>query len=212
MATATDVKLRPGFLPVPTFEVAQDLLRYVFCLSDGWTRVRTLGLGPEPKAFREYMELTRAGGVYGGVPPTVFRLPGKVTVEYERYDPVSVPWPPFMAFALLHCKNVVVDEHVPDEKTQRRARKAGNPPRVTYQTLRVEVPVASHRRQAIQPGDLEDSGPRVRFHLCAGHFKHLQSPRYVNKRGQLVWCPAHWKGAKELGEVHKNYQVVPSKA
>ena len=119
------------------------------------------------------------------------------------------PWPPFMAFAFLHCKNIVAEENVPDERTQRRVAKAGNPPRVTYKTLKIEVP-ATVQRRGVYEGDEEDAGPKVRFHLCSGHFKHLTSERYKEKRGQWVWCPAHWKGSKELGEVHKRYRLEAS--
>ena len=123
-------------------------------------------------------------------------------------DPFILPWQPFMAFALLHCKNVVTEEHTPDAKTQRRAARAGNPPRVTYKTLRIEVP-ASVQRHGVYEGDEEDTGPKVRFHLCSGHLKYLTSERYKNKRGQWIWCPAHYKGSKELGEVHKRYALTP---
>ena len=120
------------------------------------------------------------------------------------------PWPAFMAFALLNCKNIMAEDNVPDERTQRRVAKAGNPPRVTYKTLKIEVP-STVQRCGVYEGDEEDTGPKVRFHLCSGHFKHLTSERYKEKRGQWIWCPAHWKGSKELGEVHKRYRLEASK-
>jgi hypothetical protein len=121
-----------------------------------------------------------------------------------RHWQCADPWPAFMAFALLHCKNVVTEEHVPDERLQRRVRKAGNPPRVTYKTLRLEVPATVHHRQGYAGGS-EDDGPRVRFHLCRGHFKDLRHERYRVKG--LHWWPAHWRGTKDLGEVHKTYKL-----
>lgn len=131
--------------------------------------------------------------------------------EYLDEDPnwhLANPWPPFMAFSLLHCKNVVTEETVPDAKIQHQCRKHGRPPRVTYKTLKIEVPRSVQNRQAYMGGS-EDAGPKVRFHLCSGHFKNLQHERYKEKGWH--WWPAHWKGAKELGEVHKTYKLEPGK-
>ncbi len=116
------------------------------------------------------------------------------------------PWPLFMAFALLHCKNVVTENNVPEERIQRQCEKHGNPPRVTYKTLRIEVPATVHKKQSVDAED-DGSGPKVRFHLCSGHFKNLQHERYKDKGWH--WWPAHWRGAKELGEVHKRYELRP---
>lgn len=120
---------------------------------------------------------------------------------------VRLPWIPFMAFGLLHCKNVVQEDHVPDARLQRQVQRAGNPPRVSYKTLRIQVPQTSHQKQSLDPGD-DENGPKVRFHLCSGHFKNLQHARYKNKGWH--WWPAHWRGSKDLGEVHKTYQLTPS--
>jgi hypothetical protein len=147
------------------------------------------------------------------------RLPEKYTFfltmcvpqdrDAERFHrPIfAEAWPAFMAFALLHCRNVVEEEHAPDEHIQRQCVRHGNPPRVTYKTLKIEVPRATHARQAYEPGDDQDTGPRVRFHLCGGHFKHLTHPRYKNPG--LHWWPAHYRGSKDLGEVQKTYKLAP---
>jgi hypothetical protein len=115
-------------------------------------------------------------------------------------------WPAFMAFALLHCRNVVTEEVAPPERIQRECAKHGRPPRVTYKTLKVEVPKTVHARQSYDGG--EDDGPKVRFHLCSGHFKNLQHERYRNKGWH--WWPAHWRGSADLGRVEKRYQPVPA--
>lgn len=114
------------------------------------------------------------------------------------------PWPAFMAFALLHCRNVVTAEHVPDEYIQRQCKKHNRPPRVTYKTLHIEVPKAVHDRQREEAECEEDAGPKVRFHLCSGHFVYTKHERY-----KMPWYyrPAHWRGSKELGEVHKRYKL-----
>jgi hypothetical protein len=119
---------------------------------------------------------------------------------------IGLPWQPFCAFALLHCKNIVTEDHEPDERIQRRCAQHGNPPRVTYKTLKVEVPKTVHaRRQHEATGE----GSKKCFHLCSGHFKHLQAERYHNPG--WVWWPAHFRGDPDLGTVDKQYRLVPKR-
>lgn len=112
-----------------------------------------------------------------------------------------LPWPAFMALALLHCHNVVAEDVRPDEQTQRRVAKSGNPPRCTYKTLKLQIPQASRRHSSGESG----SEPATRFHLCRGHFKNLQHERFKSKGWH--WWPAHWRGSPELGEVIKDYKL-----
>lgn len=126
----------------------------------------------------------------------------------DVHDQVAYPWVPFMAFALLHCKNVTAEDHVPDERTQRRARKGGCYPRCIYKTLRVEVPAHAQRRGTYDEADGDD-GPKVRFHLCRGHFKNLQHERFKAKGWH--WWPAHWRGSTDLGSIAKDYQLSSKK-
>jgi hypothetical protein len=137
------------------------------------------------------------------------RLAG--SFDYREHWQVVDPWPAFMAFALLHCKNVIAEDVVPAAKIQHQCRKHNRPPRITFKVLRIEVPKTAHARQSYEGGEDDDAGPRVRFHVCSGFFRHLQSDRYVNKKGQWVWVPAHWRGSKDLGEVNKRYQLTPNR-
>jgi hypothetical protein len=172
-------------------EVFCDTGIFYFALSEQGKLVKTLRMSAETKA--EGREIKTFSLPIWGPPP-----------DQVNYHKSCTPWPPFMAFALLHCKNVVTETHVPDAGLQRRVQKAGNPPRVTFKTLKIEVPQATHGREGYSP-EGEDDGPKVRFHLCSGHFKNLQHERYKNKGWH--WWPAHWKGSKDLGEVHKRYQL-----
>jgi hypothetical protein len=135
------------------------------------------------------------------------RLQG--SFDYTEHWEAVDPWVAFASFALLHCRNIIAEDVVPGERIQRECKKHGRPPRITYKVLKVEVPQAAHVRRSYE-GDEDDTGPKVRLHLCRGHFKHLQAERYTNKRGQWIWCPAHLKGSKELGEVNKRYQLAPN--
>lgn len=119
-------------------------------------------------------------------------------------------WPALMAFSLLHCKNVVTEDHVPSRLRQKDRDHAKLPRLITYKTLKIEVPKSAQARQQYD-GEADDSSPKVRFHLCSGHFRELRSERFTEKRGQWVWVPAHFRGSKELGEVHSRRVLTAKK-
>lgn len=127
-----------------------------------------------------------------------------ISVMTDRYDRHHCYWPPFMAFALLHCKNVSAEDHAPDERTQRQVRRSGNPPRSSWRTISIRVP-DTHRPKS---GATVEAGeaPGVRFHLCRGHFKNLQHPRF--KSPGLHWWPAHWRGDPDAGTLFTDRQLV----
>lgn len=108
-------------------------------------------------------------------------------------------WPAFMAFALLHCKNIVTEDHKPPSFAQKARQRINKPKLTTYKTLKIEVPKSAQARQYYDGSD--NAGPMMRFHLCSGHFRELRSERFTSKRGQWVWVPAHFRGSKDLGEV-----------
>jgi hypothetical protein len=116
---------------------------------------------------------------------------------YYPDDPIMTPWPVFAAFALLHCRNITAEDVAPSADVQRRVERAGNPPRVTYKVLKIEVPRDAQLRRSrlAAAGD----GPKVRFHLVSGHFKNLRNERY--HRPGLYWWTEHHRGSRELGEV-----------
>jgi hypothetical protein len=119
-----------------------------------------------------------------------------------------LPWPPFFAFALLHCKNIVTETHTPSEREQRQVARAGNPPRTSYKTLKIEVPRG--REEAAGHDHAEGDGtPKRRFHICSGHFRRLQSDYFKGKKGQVIWVQAHYRGSKSLGEVHTRFKLSP---
>ncbi len=123
-------------------------------------------------------------------------------------DAISLgAWPAFMAFSLLHCKNIAAEDNKPSKPRQKDRKRAGLPRLVTYKTLKIEVPRSVQARKSYEGAD--DGEPKVRFHLCSGHFRELRSEKFVNKQGQLVWVPSHFRGSKDLGEVHKTYKLTP---
>lgn len=176
-------------------------VNHLVCMRPDGTLFRVLYIGADAgKTGSE--ELIRKHGEFFGLDILRTRSAGP---KQGPFDPLCHPWPAFMAFSLLHCKNVVAEDNAPDEKTQRECKKHKRPPRVTYKTLRIEVPQSCHKRQTMEPGAGDDDGPRTRFHLCRGHFKNLQHERYKNKGWH--WWPAHWRGSTELGRVTKDYRL-----
>lgn len=134
-----------------------------------------------------------------------FGLPSETSVSLKNGGFMDTHWPPFMAFSLLHCKNVVTDDRGPTEAFNKRVAKSGNPPRVTFKTISIRVPeTVAFERQRSQPGD--DHG--VRFHLCSGHFKNLKHPRFKNPG--LHWWPAHWRGDADKGIVITDRKLIPA--
>jgi hypothetical protein len=135
-----------------------------------------------------------------------FGLPIQGT-ENQDIDEFQKGWfAPFMTFALLHCKNVVTTTHGYTEQERKRVRKSGNPPRVTYKTIQLEVPATVTKHDPSDPNP--EAKGTTRFHLCRGHFKNLTHPRYKNPG--LHWWPAHWKGNIEQGAVISDRAVVPA--
>lgn len=112
-------------------------------------------------------------------------------------------WPAFMAFGLLHCRNVsteLVQQHDPHAE---RRRNRGLPPKASYHVLRLELP--NEIRPHAPTADEAESERKMRFHLCRGHFKNLQHERYKSKGWH--WWPAHWKGSKDIGVIDKRYEL-----
>jgi hypothetical protein len=192
-----------GMIRQTCYAPFQEMMRYAFCLYDNATVVRSAGVIITPKYVKEYHDLVRAGNPPETGHPTMFNLPGAIAGGYDHYHPMTVPWPPFMAFALLHCKNVTAETHRPEPAAVKHCQKYNVPARVTYRTLRLELPEESTPRAA--PAGQEPSGRKVRFHLVRGHFKNLQHERYKDKGWH--WWPAHWKGSPDLGRVEKHYEL-----
>jgi hypothetical protein len=116
-------------------------------------------------------------------------------------DPFFCPWPMFMAFSLMHCKNVTTELVRPDPKKAAECKKH-NRPRTSYHVLKLELPKVRYQRSDATAA----RGPGVRCHIVSGHFKDLQHQRYINKG--LHWWPAHYRGDPELGTVLKDYQLT----
>jgi hypothetical protein len=122
---------------------------------------------------------------------------------------VNAAWHLAYFLAILHVKNIVVEEHVPSVKMQRARCRRGRPPFVTYKTLRVVSPGSAAPRD----GERRPPTHSVPFHLVRGHFSHYSEERPLfGKYPGTFWIPAHARGNSEVGTVLKDYDVVQSGA
>lgn len=115
----------------------------------------------------------------------------------------SYLFPALGAFALLHCRNINTETIKPNDPHAERRRNRGLPPKTEYKVLRLDLPntIRPHAASAAE----QEEERKMRFHLCRGHFKNLQHERFKAKGWH--WWPAHWRGSKDLGEIHKSYKL-----
>lgn len=117
---------------------------------------------------------------------------------------------PPMAFGMLNCRNIVTEDVKQDKLHQKVKGEREHRPFCTYKILKLEVPRRMAERQGDDVEGSEPDEPKMRFHLCRGHFKNLQHERYKQKGWH--WWPAHWKGNIELGLVDKSYKLETASA
>ncbi len=173
-----------------------DFPSYIVGMNAAFSKIRMIQTMPNLKGLSETEQ--RAELAHHGF----LDLPGDMGFYKERYAPVSVPWIPFFAFALLNCKNVVVETQTPEKKFQKHLQKSGLPPRMTFRTLKIIVP---EEKKSKHTSNSDSARAPVRLHMCRGHFKNLQHERFKTKG--WVWWPAHIRGSAETGIVVKDYAL-----
>jgi hypothetical protein len=109
-----------------------------------------------------------------------------------------------MALGLVHCKNVLVEEHSPDTKPSKNHERRHGRPLTRYSTIDIK-PITRALDGAKQPGQ---GTLGKAFHLCRGHFKTFrpEAPLFGKLSGQY-WWDAHARGNKRHGEVISEYRV-----
>lgn len=110
----------------------------------------------------------------------------------------------WFAFALSHCKNVDVGEDSVHPDVQKKRRKTGKNPGMTFKTLEIEP----FRKQVRTESSEGESDVERAFHICRGHFKEYteDAPLFGKHTGKF-WVPQHTRGSKDAGEVKKDYRV-----
>lgn len=125
--------------------------------------------------------------------------PGAEELRQESNHPTHILG---LGLSFCHCKNVKAEEQT-DHRGERwhRRQKA---PVLKYYTLNID-PIKKILRTE---GRSEETGIRKALHICRGHFAHYgaSNPLFGKYTGSF-WKPAHVRGSKEAGVVHKNYSV-----
>lgn len=138
--------------------------------------------------------------------PGLEGIPTAASPESEQVEmgrPISVA---LFACSLLHCHNIEAEE-IKGPPLRPREIKRGQPGKTSYRVLRLNLPSTLRPKGEVEESDEEKA--RMRLHLCRGHFKNLQHPRFKNKGWH--WWPAHWRGDPELGTADKTYEGHPAK-
>jgi hypothetical protein len=111
------------------------------------------------------------------------------------------------AISLLHCKNIAQIEKGgkrPEIKNRRHRNKG-----TVHYVLDV-VPARNVRRTEY---DQPAKGVPQRLHFRRGHFKEYTAERPLfGKYTGTFWWEAHVAGSAEIGEVKKDYRILPKQA
>jgi hypothetical protein len=152
----------------------------------------------------EYVKLRHVAGVPAALQHP-FGLNGICTEpKLLKAEPLlGSLWPLEMCFGLLACRNVETHSVEPKRDRVKGAKRARMPRPATYRTIRLTRPVRSSSESV--PGT-SDLAAKKRFHLVRGHFKNLQSDRYLQKGWH--WWPDHWRGDETLGVSPIRYKVT----
>lgn len=110
-------------------------------------------------------------------------------------------------FLFLNCKNISTEKKYPPKSLNKKRIKQGKQPLFTYHTLVVN-PMSEKKRN---DGTHEPTGIKQRLHFCRGHFKEYtaEAPLFGKLTGLYWWQPMV-RGNKELGIIHKDYEVRAS--
>ena len=110
--------------------------------------------------------------------------------------------------AVLHVRNIVLDDHAPDPAVQRARVRRHKQPLMHFKTLRVVTPGSV--RTAQEPRELGEP-QEIAFHIVRGYWAHYSDDRPLFGRPGLsgtFWIPSHARGRSDAGVVVKDYAVV----
>lgn len=111
---------------------------------------------------------------------------------------------------LVNCKNIrAVDNQQASEKLNRKRKRNGNLPLVTYKTLEIDPTKGNTTRPPI--GGSTSLSASIALHKVRGHLADYRKGNGLFGRHKgLFWIPAHERGAAENGVVIKTYEVKGS--
>lgn len=100
------------------------------------------------------------------------------------------------ALLLINSKNSISLEEQTFDKLNKKRVKTGKAPLHSYYDVQISLTKGQQNR--LQSNGV--AGPKMRMHLCRGHFK-------VRKTGVFWWMP-HTRGDVKLGKVNKTYTLT----
>lgn len=109
------------------------------------------------------------------------------------------------ALSFVHCKNVTVEERVPNPKLAKKQLKHRGVPKLSYHVLMIEP----MRKVLREEGDLGTKSDLHRaLHICRGHFKdYRDGAGLFGKHREVYWWEQNIRGSKKAGLTLKDYKV-----
>lgn len=106
-----------------------------------------------------------------------------------------------------NCRNVDRVEILPSRQQRRSAERRGEPWRSHY-----VLEINPNRSQKVYPEQAGiGSPPAKRLHICRGHFATYSEDRPLfGKYSGRFWVPAHVRGNADVGEIDKDYRILPA--
>lgn len=113
----------------------------------------------------------------------------------------------WQTLALLHCKNVSIQDHSglwPSRQARRVAERKGLPGPVKYKTLVVKPLATSGTADGSKAGSHEAKA----MHICRGHYATYTEERPLfGKHHGTFWIQPHVRGNPEVAIIEKSYKV-----
>lgn len=110
---------------------------------------------------------------------------------------------PLMTLRFANCRNVELVEVQPNRQQRRAAERSGDRT-VVHSVLAIK---GSEKRRVYAAS--EGAALARRMHICRGHFATYttEAPLFGRHVGRY-WVPAHVRGNRGVGEVHKDYVAI----
>ena len=112
---------------------------------------------------------------------------------------------PLEVFRFANCRNVEMIEVLPNRQQRRYAERHGDA------TIRHSVLTVSDKLTQRRVGQRMEHGAELqrRMHICRGHYStYTDAAPLFGKHVGRFWIPAHVRGNRGVGEVHKDYQFI----
>lgn len=111
------------------------------------------------------------------------------------------------ALAFISCSNIGLRKIDPPEKVQKKRRRNGKLPLVSYHVAEIKPHTTSPSKFNGIPLN------HNRVHLCRGHFAtYTEEKPLFGKHIGTYWVPAHVRGRNKKGIVLKDYAATSGKA